>query len=91
MARTSGLAEVFLSGQQLKAIPFLERTIELDPNFATAYATLAAIYANNGEEVRSIEYEKKAFALRDRVSEKEKFAITRGLLLDGDQRNGQRE
>src|SRR5215470_6653940 len=70
-------SEVFESGQQLKAIPFFERAIELDPNFASAYNTLAAVYANNGEEVRSIEYEKKAFALRERVSEKEKFAITR--------------
>jgi eukaryotic-like serine/threonine-protein kinase len=65
------------TGQQLKAIPFFERAIELDPNFASAYTGLAAIYSNNGEEGRSIEYEKKAFALRDRVSEREKFAITR--------------
>jgi eukaryotic-like serine/threonine-protein kinase len=55
--------EVLESGQQLKAIPFFERAIELDPNFASAYGALAAVYANNGEEGRSIEYEKKAFAL----------------------------
>jgi eukaryotic-like serine/threonine-protein kinase len=55
--------EVLQSGQQLKAIPFFERAIELDPNFASAYGALAAVYANNGEEGRSIEYGKKAFAL----------------------------
>ena len=69
--------ELFGSGQQLKAIPFFERAKELDPNFAAAYGDLAAIYSNNGEEERSLEYEKKAFALRDRVSEREKLAITR--------------
>jgi eukaryotic-like serine/threonine-protein kinase len=47
--------EVLQSGQQLKAIPFFERAIELDPNFASAYGALAAVYANNGEEGRSIE------------------------------------
>src|SRR5207249_10170332 len=55
--------ELFSSGQQLKAIPFFERATELDPNFAAAYGELAAIYSNNGEEERSLEYEKRAFAL----------------------------
>jgi eukaryotic-like serine/threonine-protein kinase len=62
-------------GQEIKAIPFFQRAVELDPNFASAYANLAASYANSGEEERSIEYEKKAFALRERVSEREKFEI----------------
>jgi tetratricopeptide (TPR) repeat protein len=62
-------------GQEIKAIPFFQRAVELDPNFANAYANLAASYANSGEEERSIEYEKKAFALRDRVSERERFGI----------------
>ena len=75
-AYTQG-GQVFDSGDQLKAIPAFERAVELDPNFPLAYQGLAAIYSNAGEEERSIEYEKKAFALRDRVSEREKFAITR--------------
>jgi serine/threonine protein kinase/tetratricopeptide (TPR) repeat protein len=62
-------------GHELKAIPFVERAIALDPNFAAAYSDLASIYANQGEEVRSIEFEKKAYALRDRVSERERFDI----------------
>ena len=69
--------EVFDSGQQDKAIPFFERALESDPNFARALAELAAIYANAGEEKRSVEYETRAYALRDRVSEREKLAITR--------------
>jgi serine/threonine protein kinase/tetratricopeptide (TPR) repeat protein len=75
-AYTQG-TEMFDSGQQLKAIPLFEHAKELDPNFAAAYEGLAAIYSNNGEEERSLEYEKKAFALRDRVSEREKLSITR--------------
>lgn len=70
--------EVFASGQQVKAIPFFERALESDPNFAGALAQLAAIYSNAGEEERSVEYATRAYALRDRVSEREKLAITRG-------------
>lgn len=70
--------ELFASGQQVKAIPFFERALESDPNFAGALAQLAAIYSNAGEEERSVEYATRAYALRDRVSEREKLAITRG-------------
>ena len=62
-------------GQEFKAIPLFERAVELDPNFAVAFAGIAESYANNGEEGRSIEYETKAYALRNRVSEREKFKI----------------
>jgi len=62
-------------GQQIAAIPLLQHALELDPNFAVAHSSLAGVYSNIGENERSIEYEKKAFALRDRVSEQEKFEI----------------
>jgi tetratricopeptide (TPR) repeat protein len=63
-------------GKQLESIPQYQRAIELDPNFATAYAGLAGVYANFGENERGIEYQKKAFDLRDRVSEHERYGIT---------------
>jgi serine/threonine protein kinase len=69
----SQAAQMDDSGQELAAIPLYERAVELDPNFASAYAGLASIYANQGEEARSIEYEKKAYALRERVSDLERF------------------
>src|SRR6202521_3700324 len=71
----SQAAQMDSSGQELKAIPLYERAAELDPNFAAAYWSLASIYANQLEEARSIEYEKKAYALRDRVSDRERFSL----------------
>jgi eukaryotic-like serine/threonine-protein kinase len=57
------------------SIPVLERAIKLDPNFAMAYAALATSYANIGEVGLAAENAKKAYELRDRVSEREKFYI----------------
>ncbi len=57
------------------AIPFMKRALELDPNFAVAYASLAIEYGNLGQASLSAENVKKAYALRDRVSEHEKYRI----------------
>jgi len=57
------------------SIPVLQRAIKLDPNFAMAYATLATSYANIGEPGLASGNARKAFELRDRVSEREKFYI----------------
>ncbi|HYW36798.1 MAG TPA: protein kinase [Terriglobales bacterium] len=60
----------------ITAIPFYKRAIELDPNFALAYSQLATIYVNTGELTQATAAVRKAFELRDRVSEHEKFRIT---------------
>ena len=62
-------------GGEAESMPLFQRAIELDPNFAMAYARLAAVYSNLGEEDRSVEVAKKAFDLRERVSEREGFYI----------------
>ena len=59
-----------------EAIPFFNRAIEIDPNFAMAYARLAVSYGNLGQASLAAENLKKAYARRDRVSEREKFHIT---------------
>jgi eukaryotic-like serine/threonine-protein kinase len=58
-----------------EAIPYLTRAIELDPNFASALATLATCYSNNGETDQSKQFLRKAYDLRDRASERERFYI----------------
>jgi eukaryotic-like serine/threonine-protein kinase len=65
--RTKGDAE---------AIPFMKRAIELDPNFAMAYAGLAIEYGNLGQATLAAENGRKAYELRDRVSEREKYRIS---------------
>lgn len=57
------------------AIPFLKRAVELDPKFAVAYTGLGIAYSNLGESALTSENFERAFALRDRVSEREKFRI----------------
>ncbi|MGA8101745.1 MAG: protein kinase, partial [Candidatus Acidiferrales bacterium] len=57
------------------AIPFMKRALELDPNFAVAYASLGLEYHNLGQASLAAENIKKAYALRDRVSEHEKYRI----------------
>ena len=60
------------------AIPFLRRAIELDPNFAMAHASLATLYINLQEPSLSAESMKRAYDLRDRVSERERCRNARG-------------
>ncbi|MGA3090659.1 MAG: tetratricopeptide repeat protein [Terriglobales bacterium] len=59
-----------------KAIPYLKRAIELDPNFAMAYATLGVIYNNQGSRTVSRDALQKAFDHREGASEHEKLYIS---------------
>ncbi|HYN14489.1 MAG TPA: protein kinase [Terriglobales bacterium] len=61
---------------QVVAIPYYQRAVELDPNFAVAYSNLGVIYSNLGQATRATENVKKAFELRERVSEREKYRIS---------------
>ena len=58
------------------AIPFLRHAVELDPNFAMAYTSLATSYYNLNQIDLGISAIKKAFELRDRVTERERSHIT---------------
>ena len=60
----------------LSALPFFKRTLEIDPKFAIAYAYLGRIYGDIGESELSAENTTKAYQLRDRASDAEKFFIT---------------
>jgi eukaryotic-like serine/threonine-protein kinase len=56
-------------------LPYHQRAVELDPNFALAYRAMAFAYRNLGQATRASENAKKAFDLRERVSERERYAI----------------
>ncbi len=58
------------------AVPLLQRAIELDPRFAMAHAFLGRIYADTGDSVLSAESTRRAYELRDRASEQERFFIS---------------
>jgi eukaryotic-like serine/threonine-protein kinase len=57
------------------AVNYYKQAIALDPNFAMAYARLGVIYINAGSLAKGAEYSKKAFALADTVSERERLYI----------------
>ena len=71
---SAGYAE-WSQGRFLAARPLMERAIALDPNFALAYVGLSAAYSNAGDTARAAEYNAKAFALIERVSEREREMI----------------
>ena len=84
-ATTSSLEalKAFSSGKKVllatgsgAAIPFFKRAIELDPNFALAYAMLGRMYGDIGESGIAADYTRKAYALRERTSEAEKYFIS---------------
>ena len=62
-------------GGEVPAIPFYQRAIALDPNFAMAYAKLSTIHGNLGQRPEMVKNTEEAVARRDRVSEAERFYI----------------
>ena len=58
-----------------EAIPFFERAVEIDPEFALAYRFMAVAHGNLGFRPQRLEFMRKAMDLKDRLSEKERFLI----------------
>ena len=73
-AYSTGMKTDVTSGHAA-AIPFFRRAVEIDPKFAMAHATLGLSYSAIGESVLSAESTAKAWQLRDRVSDRERFFI----------------
>jgi tetratricopeptide (TPR) repeat protein len=83
-ATTSSLEALRAYGQGLKirstksdeaSIPFFQQALEKDPNFALAHAKLGVVYANVGRAADARASMRKAFDLRDKVSEYERLYI----------------
>jgi serine/threonine protein kinase/tetratricopeptide (TPR) repeat protein len=66
-----------------KAVPHLKRAIELDPNFAMAYATLGVVYGNLTQSKQQSYNLSKAFDLKERASEREKLYISAHYYSEG--------
>jgi eukaryotic-like serine/threonine-protein kinase len=58
------------------AIPFFQRAVQIDPSFAMAYAALGLMYGSSGSSQLATENVTRAYELRDRSSDKERFFIT---------------
>jgi serine/threonine protein kinase/tetratricopeptide (TPR) repeat protein len=68
--------KVNLSSGHTPSIPIFRRAVEIDPDFAMAYANLALAYSEVGESVLSAESATKAWQLREHASDREKFFIS---------------
>ena len=64
------------------ALPYNQRAIQLDPNFAMGYMAVGSEYFSLAEPARASEYLRKAFQLRDHASEREKLALTANYYLN---------
>jgi len=62
--------------QAAETIPLLTRAIEIDPQFAMAYAHLGRLYASLGESELGAQNTARAYELRNRVSDQENYFIT---------------
>jgi tetratricopeptide (TPR) repeat protein len=74
-AYSAGWKVLSLTGSAA-AVPVFERAIEIDPKFAMAYAWLGQLYSDIGESTLAAENIAKAYQLRDRTSDTERFFIT---------------
>jgi tetratricopeptide (TPR) repeat protein len=78
-AYSQGIKAKFAKGDSA-SIPFYKRAIGLDPNFAMAHARLGVASSNRGELAAATEHYKKAYELRQRVTERERLFIDAFLL-----------
>ena len=69
-------------GQYFEAIPLYRRAVDLDPNFAIAYAALGITYATAREYELAAQFSRRAFELRARVSERERLYIAARYYMD---------
>ncbi len=74
-AYSMGRNLMLTQGNYAAAVPQYQRAIQLDPNLAMAYASLGTTYHNLGEKELAAENTRRAFELRAKVSEREKFYI----------------
>jgi len=87
-----GYREMIVTSDYPASISHFQRAVQLDPNFAMAFARMGTTYFNLGEWDRAEEAFRKAYALRDKVSEKEKLYIVSHYdgIVTGDQQSARK-
>jgi eukaryotic-like serine/threonine-protein kinase len=74
-AYSQGYRAMNVSADWKNSIALFEEATSRDPNFAMAYARLAMNYRNTSDSVKAAENARRAYDLRQRVSERERFYI----------------
>jgi tetratricopeptide (TPR) repeat protein len=72
---STGTREINSSANYASAIPFFQRALEIDPQFAMAHASLGIASSTLGETVVAAQSATRAWELRDRVTDRERFFI----------------
>jgi tetratricopeptide (TPR) repeat protein len=70
-----GQRSLLANADPAAAVPFFRRAIGLDPNFAMAYALLGLNFAYLSQTGLAAQSTRRAYELRERVSQREKFFI----------------
>jgi eukaryotic-like serine/threonine-protein kinase len=79
----SAAGKTWRSHGDAEAVPLFNHALELDPTFAVGYADLGTAHCNLGETALCAEYVTKAYQLRQRVTEKERFYIDSNYYMYG--------
>jgi len=74
-AYSLGYQAIIVRTDYAAAIALFQRAIALDPNFAMAHARLGTAYSNIEETIKAMDSVRRAYELRDRVSERERLYI----------------
>ncbi len=74
-AYSLGYQAIIVRTDYAAAITLFQRAIALDPNFAMAHARLGTAYSNIAETIKAMDSVRRAYELRDRVSERERLYI----------------
>jgi tetratricopeptide (TPR) repeat protein len=74
-AYSMGRNTLFVRADNTGAVPLFKEAIKLDPNLAIAYASLGTVYHNLGEKELAAQNTRRAYELRTKVSERERFYI----------------
>ena len=81
-AYSLGTRKLF-EGHPSAALPFLKRAVELDPKFASAYKWMSVVYDGNREPAQAAENIRRAYELREKVSDLERLHIEASYYQNG--------